>query len=96
MKEESQVIKEVEVERRIPVEVVVERDVPTIVEKIVEKLLTIRDVEIRDREVMMPYKHQEPVEIVQERAVEVRKIIENIIQVPQVIEKQVVLYETKI
>jgi hypothetical protein len=56
-----------------------------IVEKIIERLLTIHDVEIHNREVILPYKYQEPVELVQERAVEVRKIIENILQIPQVI-----------
>jgi hypothetical protein len=69
MKEQSEVIKEVQVERRIPVEVIVERDVPTIVEKIIEKLLTIHDLDIRDREVILPYKQQEPIELIQERAV---------------------------
>lgn len=44
---------------------------------------------------MVPYKQQEPIELIQERAVEVRKVIENIVQVPQIIEKQTILYETK-
>jgi hypothetical protein len=53
-------------------------------------------VQIRDREIVIPFKQQVPVELIQEKAVEIRKIIENIVQVPQVIEKQVTLYETKI
>jgi hypothetical protein len=53
-------------------------------------------VQIRDREIVIPFKQQVPIELIQEKAVEIRKIIENIVQVPQVIEKQVTLYETKI
>lgn len=49
MKEEKEVIKEVEVERRIPIEVIVERDVPVIQEKIVDRVVTVHDVQIRDR-----------------------------------------------
>lgn len=95
MKEEHEVIREVEVERRVPVEVVHEREVPIIQEKIVERLLTVYDVQVRDREIVIPFKQQVPIELIQEKAVEIRRIVETIVQVPQVIEKQLTLYETR-
>lgn len=95
MSVEKEVIKTVEVERRVPYEVVVEKEVPLIQEKVVDRLVTVRDIEIRDREVIIPFRHEIPVEIIKEKAVEIRKIIENIVQVPQVVTKNVVLTETK-
>jgi hypothetical protein len=92
MNVEKEVIKEVQVEKRIPVEVIVEKDVPLIQEKIVDRIVTVRDIEIRDREVIIPFKHEIPVELIQEKAIEIRRIIENILQVPQVINKNVILY----
>lgn len=44
---------------------------------------------------MVPVKYEVPVEIIQEKAVEVKKIIETIVQVPQVVTKNVILYETR-
>lgn len=96
MNVEKEVIKLVEVERKVPYEVIVEKEVPLIQEKIVDRVVTVRDIEIRDREVVIPFRHEVPVEIIQEKAVEIKKIIENILQVPQVINKNVILYETKI
>lgn len=56
MKEEREIIKEVEVERRIPVEVIRESVVQLITEKIVDRLLTIHEVHVQDRTVVMPFK----------------------------------------
>jgi hypothetical protein len=45
--------------------------------------------------VSIPLRQEIPKELIQQKAVEIKKIIENVIQVPQVITKEVVLYETK-
>lgn len=92
---EKEVVKEVQVEKRIPVEVIHDRAVPTIEEKIVEIIKTVYDIEYREREVNVPFIKEVPKEIIQEKAVEIKKIIENIVQVPQVITRPVPVYETK-
>lgn len=74
-----------EVERRIPYEVIREKEVPMIQDRIIEIMQTIYDIEYRDREVMVPMRYEIPKEILVEKAVEVQKIIERIVQVPQLI-----------
>lgn len=44
---QSEVIKEVEVERRVPYEVVREKEVNMIQEKIVEKIVTLNNLDIK-------------------------------------------------
>lgn len=88
-------MKEVEVERRIPFEVIREREVPFIQERLVEKVLTVNNVEIREKEVVLPMRIEVPVEIIQERAVDVKKVVETLVQVPQIVTKNVILYETR-
>lgn len=46
---DREVIKEVPVERRIPVEVMWEKEVPLIKEKYIDRLITVRDIEVVDR-----------------------------------------------
>ena len=45
---EKEILKEVEVERRIPVELIRDRDVPTNQEKMVELIRTVSDIEYRN------------------------------------------------
>lgn len=66
---------------------------PTIQEKIVELIHTIYDVEFREKEVMVPLVQEIPKEIIVEKAVEIQKIIEKILQVPQLITKKEVINE---
>lgn len=96
LKIETEVMREVKVKEEVPVEVIHERDVLVVQEKIVDRVVTVREIEIRDREVVIPFRHEVPIEVIQERAVEIKKIIENIVQVPQIIERDKVLYETRI
>ena len=58
-------------------------------------MIIVREVEIRDREVIVPFTHEIPIEVIQEKAVEIKKFIESIMQVPQKIEINKILYETK-
>jgi len=59
--------------------------VPFIHEKIVELIKTIYDIEYREREVNVPLIHEVPKELIQQKAVEIKKIIESVVQVPQII-----------
>lgn len=81
--------------QEIAVEVIREREVNVIEEKIVDRVLTVREVEIKDREVVIPFKQEVPIEVIQEKAVEIKRIIENIVQVPQIIERDKILYEIR-
>ncbi len=53
--------KEVEVERRIPTEVIREVPVEVYRDRIVEKIIEIHEVTVKDREVVVPFKHEVPV-----------------------------------
>lgn len=66
---EREVPKVVEVEKRIPVEVIREREVRFIEEKIVELIRTIYDIEFRDKEVCVPVRYEVPKELIQQKAV---------------------------
>ena len=48
--------------------------------------------EVKEKQVIVPMKCEVPVELIQEKAIEVKKIIESILQVPQIVTKNVVLY----
>lgn len=50
-------IREVNVKEEVVVEVIREIEVPVIREKIVDRLLTVRDIEIKEKQVIIPFKH---------------------------------------
>lgn len=54
-------------------------------EKIVDRLLTVREIEIKERHVVIPFKHEVPIEVIQQKAVEIQRIIERVVEVPQII-----------
>lgn len=43
---------------------------------------------------MIPIRHEVPVELIKEVPVEIKKIIDNVVQVPQIITRNNILYET--
>ena len=78
-----------EVEKRIPHEVIKEVPVEVFRDRVVEKIVEVNEVQVKDREVQIPLLVEHPIHIIQEKPVLHQKTVENIVKVPQTIEKLV-------
>ena len=59
-----------------------------------EKIVEIHEVTVKDREVVVPFKHEVPVEFIVEKPVTTEKIVEVIVKVPQVVQKEIPITNT--